>query len=117
MKIEQQFTMEQIPVEIEKCIEQLSSRTAGLTTVLESLHPEKIYSSYSSVDSFRRELYELDVLSQNLMDVLRLYSAYAYQAMYQQPEFTESDIENFDFEQEEYCAPEGESGESDDEES
>lgn len=48
---------------------------------LNDVHPEKIYESYNKVDDFRRELYEIDLLSQNLMQAYKYYAHLAGQAM------------------------------------
>ncbi len=45
------------------------------------MHPEKIYDSFIKVDNFRRELYEIDLMSQNLMSIYQVYASYAHQAM------------------------------------
>ena len=81
MKIENQTSISQLPKEISKNIQEISKRSKALESKLTDVHPEKIYDSYVKVDAFRRELYEIDLLSQNLMDAYRLYAAYAYQAM------------------------------------
>ena len=81
MKIEQQTSIQQLPKQISKTIQDIASRSKQLDSKLNDVHPEKIYDSYVKMDAFRRELYEIDLLSQNLMDAYRLYAAYAYQAM------------------------------------
>lgn len=81
MKIENQTSMAQLPKDISKTIQEISKRSKDLDSKLKEVHPEKIYDSYVKMDAFRRELYEIDLLSQNLMDAYRLYAAYAYQAM------------------------------------
>tara|TARA_A200000159_G_scaffold164767_1_gene196107 strand:+ start:3636 stop:3959 length:324 start_codon:yes stop_codon:yes gene_type:complete len=81
MKIENQTSISQLPKEISKNIQEISKRSKNLESKLTDVHPEKIYDSYVKMDAFRRELYEIDLLSQNLMDAYRLYAAYAYQAM------------------------------------
>jgi len=81
MKIENQTSISQLPKEISKTIQEISKRSKNLDSKLNDVHPEKIYDSYVKVDAFRRELYEIDLLSQNLMDAYRIYAAYAYQAM------------------------------------
>ena len=81
MKIESQTSIKQLPKEISKTIQEISQRSKKLDSKLDNVHPEKIYDSYVKMDAFRRELYEIDLLSQNLMDAYRLYAAYAYQAM------------------------------------
>ena len=81
MKIENQTSISQLPKEISKTIQEISKRSKSLDSKLNDVHPEKIYDSYVKVDAFRRELYEIDLLSQNLMDAYRIYAAYAYQAM------------------------------------
>lgn len=86
MKIESQTSISQLPVEISKLIQEVSKRSKSLDSKLNDVHPEKIYDSYVKMDAFRRELYEIDLLSQNLMDAYRLYAAYAFQAVAQQPE-------------------------------
>ncbi len=73
--------MAQLPKDIFKTIQEISKRSKDLDSKLNDVHPEKIYDSYVKIDAFRRELYEIDLLSQNLMDAYRLYAAYAYQAM------------------------------------
>ena len=81
MKIENQTSISQLPKEISKAIQEISKRAKALDSKLNDVHPEKIYDSYTKVDEFRRELYEIDLLSQNLMEAYRLYAAYAYQAL------------------------------------
>lgn len=81
MKIENQTSISQLPIEISKLVQEVSKRSKNLDSKLNDVHPEKIYDSYVKMDAFRRELYEIDLLSQNLMDAYRVYSAYAYQAM------------------------------------
>jgi len=81
VKIEKQTSITQLPKEISKTIQEISQRAKSLDGKLHDVHPEKIYDSYVRMDTFRRELYEIDLLSQNLMDAYRLYAAYAYQAM------------------------------------
>jgi len=81
MKIENQTSISQLPKEISKTIQEISARSKILDSKLNDIHPEKIYDSYVRMDGFRRELYEIDLLSQNLMDAYRLYASYAYQAM------------------------------------
>lgn len=98
MKIESQTSIAQLPVEISKTIQEISKRSKSLDSKLNDVHPEKIYDSYIKMDSFRRELYEIDLLSQNLMDAYRIYSTYAYQAMAVQAQHYEppSDEEQFE---------------------
>lgn len=62
---------------------------------LNDVHPEKIYESYNKVDEFRRELYEIDLLSQNVMQAYKYYAHLASQVM----------------NHEDYVAPEPEEGE------
>lgn len=62
---------------------------------LNDVHPEKIYESYNKVDEFRRELYEIDLLSQNVMQAYKFYAHLASQVM----------------NHEDYVAPEPEEGE------
>ena len=81
MKIENQTSIKQLPRDISKTIQDIAQRAKCLDSKLNDVHPEKIYDSYVKMDAFRRELYEIDLLSQNLMDAYRLYAAYAYQAM------------------------------------
>ena len=81
MKIENQTSISQLPKDISKTIQEISQRSKKLESKLGNVHPEMIYDSYVKMDAFRRELYEIDLLSQNLMDAYRLYAAYAYQAM------------------------------------
>ena len=81
MKIENQTSISQLPKDISKTIQEISKRSKNLDSKMNDVHPEKIYDSYVKMDAFRRELYEIDLLSQNLMDAYRLYAAYAYQAM------------------------------------
>ena len=90
MKIESQTSISQLPTDISKTIQEISKRAKSLDSKLNDVHPEKIYDSYVKMDAFRRELYEIDLLSQNLMDAYRVYSAYAYQAMALQAEHYDS---------------------------
>lgn len=97
MKIENQTSISQLPNEISKVIQEISKRSKSLDSKLNDVHPEKIYDSYVKMDGFRRELYEIDLLSQNLMDAYRVYSAYAFQAMAAQAEYAEPPSEDEDF--------------------
>ena len=81
MKLENQTSAGQLPKEISKNIQEISERIKGLEFMVAQVHPEKIYDSYSKVDDLRREMFEIDLLSQNLMEAYRLYAAYAFQAM------------------------------------
>lgn len=90
MKIENQTSISQLPKEISKSIQEISSRARQLESKLNDVHPEKIYESYNKVDDFRRELYEIDLLSQNVMQAYKYYAHLASQAMnhqeYQAPQ-------------------------------
>jgi len=86
MRIENQTSVAQLPKDISKSIKEITDRVQNLETKVAEVHPEKIYDSFQKVDEFRRELYEIDLLSQNLMDAYRVYAAYAYQAMMPQQE-------------------------------
>lgn len=81
MKIENQTSITQLPNEISKGIQEISSRAKKLESKLDSVHPEKIYESYNKMDEFRRELYEIDLLSQNVMQAYRFYAHLASQVM------------------------------------
>ena len=81
MKLETQTSIEQLPKQISTLIAEIAKRTESLQSNVGLFHPEKIYDSFVKVDEFRRELYEIDLLSQNLMDAYRLYSAFAAQAL------------------------------------
>ena len=81
MKIEQQTSIQQLPKQISKTIQDIASRSKQLDSKLNDVHPEKIYDSYNKVDEFRRELYEIDLLSQNVMQAYKLYAHLASQAM------------------------------------
>ena len=81
MKLENQTSAGQLPKEISKNIQEISERIKSLELMVAQVHPEKIYDSYSKVDDLRREMFEIDLLSQNLMEAYRLYAAYAFQAM------------------------------------
>ena len=81
MKIENQTSISQLPKEISKGIQEISKRAKNLDSKLNDVHPEKIYDSYNKVDEFRRELYEIDLLSQNVMQAYKLYAHLASQAM------------------------------------
>ena len=98
MKIENQTSVSQLPVEISKLIQEVSERSKNLNNKLSDVHAEKIYDSYTKMDGFRRELYEIDLLSQNLMDAYRVYSAFAYQVMALQTEHSELLSEDEEFE-------------------
>ena len=101
MKRENNISMPQLPIEISKLIQEVSERSKNLDSKLSDVHPEKIYDSYTKMDGFRRELYEIDLLSQNLMDAYRVYSAYAYQAMAPQTELPPEGEESEDYSVEE----------------
>jgi hypothetical protein len=95
MKIENQTSISQLPKEISKSIQEISTRVRKLDGKLNDVHPEKIYESYNKVDEFRRELYEIDLLSQNVMQAYKYYAHLASQVM----------------NHEDYVAPEPEEGE------
>jgi hypothetical protein len=57
VKIENQTSISQLPKEISKSIQEISTRVRKLDGKLNDVHPEKIYESYNKVDEFRRELY------------------------------------------------------------
>ncbi len=96
MKIENQTSISQLPKEISKAIQEISKRAKTLDSKLNDVHPEKIYDSYTKVDEFRRELYEIDLLSQNLMEAYRLYATYAYQALMVPNPDPSDEVENED---------------------
>ena len=75
------ITVESLPREISKTIEEISEKTKHLDSCIGELHPEKIFESFAKTDEFRRKLYEIDVLAQDLMDAYRLYVSYAAQVM------------------------------------
>ena len=81
MKIENQTSISQLPKEISKSIQEISTRAKQLESKLNNVHPEKIYESYNKVDDFRRELYEIDLLSQNVMQAYKYYAHLASQVM------------------------------------
>ena len=82
MKIESQTSIKmKHQRKFQKLFKKFRKRSKKQDSKLDNVHPEKIYDSYVKMDAFRRELYEIDLLSQNLMDAYRLYAAYAYQAM------------------------------------
>ena len=81
MKIENQTSISQLPNEISKGIQEISSRVKKLDNKLDNVHPEKIYESYVKMDEFRRELYEIDLLSQNVMQAYKFYAHLASQVM------------------------------------
>ena len=81
MKIENQTSISQLPKEISKSIQEISTRAKQLENKLNDVHPEKIYESYNKVDDFRRELYEIDLLSQNVMQAYKYYAHLASQVM------------------------------------
>lgn len=91
MKIEKQISISEICSEISKGISDISEKVSELPERVAELHPEKIYDSFTKVDSFRRELYEIDLMSQNLMSIYQVYASYAHQAMV--PVRTEADEE------------------------
>ena len=84
--------VERIPLEISRIIKKVSSKVETLSEQASNFDPEKIYDSYVKVDEFRRELYEIDILSQNLMDAYKFYAAFAAQAMSQDD--AQSDVES-----------------------
>ena len=90
MKIENQTSISQLPKEISKSIQEISIRAKKLDSRLNDVHPEKIYESYNKIDEFRRELYEIDLLSQNIMQAYKYYAHLASQTMnhqeYEAPE-------------------------------
>lgn len=81
MKIENQTSISQLPKEISKSIQEISIRAKQLESKLNNVHPEKIYESFNKVDEFRRELYEIDLLSQNVMQAYKYYAHLASQVM------------------------------------
>ena len=81
MKIENQTSISQLPKEISKSIQEISIRAKKLDSRLNDVHPEKIYESYNKIDEFRRELYEIDLLSQNIMQAYKYYAHLASQTM------------------------------------
>ena len=81
MKIENQTSISQLPKEISKSILEITTRAKKLEDKLADVHPEKIYDSYNKVDEFRRELYEIDLLSQNVMQAYKYYAHLASQVM------------------------------------
>jgi len=81
VKIENQTSISQLPKEISKSIQEISTRAKQLESKLNNVHPEKIYESYNKVDEFRRELYEIDLLSQNVMQAYKYYAHLASQVM------------------------------------
>jgi hypothetical protein len=81
VKIENQTSISQLPKEISKSIQEISTRVRKLDGKLNDVHPEKIYESYNKVDEFRRELYEIDLLSQNVMQAYKYYAHLASQTM------------------------------------
>lgn len=78
------FNKGMIPIEISSIIQKVSSKVQSLSEQASGFDPEKIYDSYVKVDEFRRELYELDILSQSLMDAYKFYAAFAVQEMNQE---------------------------------
>jgi hypothetical protein len=90
MKIQNQTSISQLPKEISKGIQEISARAKRLEGKLNDTHPEKIYESYNKMDDFRRELYEIDLLSQNIMQAYKYYAHLASQALnhqdYEAPE-------------------------------
>lgn len=81
MKIQNQTSISQLPKEISKSIQEISTRAKQLESKLNNVHPEKIYESFNKVDEFRRELYEIDLLSQNVMQAYKYYAHLASQVM------------------------------------
>lgn len=81
MKIQNQTSISQLPKEISKSIQEISIRAKKLESKLSDVHPEKIYESFNKVDDFRRELYEIDLLSQNVMQAYKYYAHLASQAL------------------------------------
>ena len=87
------ITIDKIPKEIFRTIEEVSVKVRDLSSKVEEFDAEKIYDSYIKVDEFRQQLYQIDLLSQGLMDAYRLYAAYAAQAMVQQGQAQEPEHE------------------------
>ena len=81
MKIEKSVSIETLPDEILRAIAVIRTRLAEAETGFQEVHHEKIYNSYNKIEQFRRELYEIDLLSQELMDTYRLYVTYANHLM------------------------------------
>lgn len=81
MKIETETSIDQLPKQISTNIQQIEKRIETLKQISSELHPEKIYDSFLKVDEFRRELFQMDLLSQNLMESYRVYSIIAAQAL------------------------------------
>jgi len=81
VKIQNQTSISQLPKEISKSIQEISTRAKQLESKLNNVHPEKIYESFNKVDEFRRELYEIDLLSQNVMQAYKYYAHLASQVM------------------------------------
>ena len=86
-----EITIDKIPKDISRTIEEVSTKVRDLSSKVEELDAEKIYDSYIKVDEFRQQLYQIDLLSQGLMDAYRLYAAYAAQTMVHQGQAEESD--------------------------
>lgn len=86
MKIEKEVSIESLPQEISKTISDVKARLAEAESKFQEVHQEKIYDSYNKVENFRRTLYEIDLLSQNLMEAYKLYAAYASHLMNLQDE-------------------------------
>ena len=84
MKIQNQTSISQLPKEISKGIQEISARAKRLESKLNDTHPEKIYESYNKMDDFRRELCEIDLLSQNVMQAYKYYAHLASQALNRQ---------------------------------
>jgi len=93
MKIETETSMDQLPKQISSTILEITKRMEDLKEKVAELHPEKIYDSFVKTDDFRRGLYEVDLLSQNLMESYRLYALVAAQALSIQSEEEETDNE------------------------
>lgn len=81
MKMETETSIDQLPKQISTNIQQIEKRIETLKKISNELHPEKIYDSFLKVDEFRRELFQMDLLSQNLMESYRVYSIIAAQAL------------------------------------
>ena len=89
-----ELTIESLPKEISKTIDEIFEKTRQLEASVASLHPEKIFESFIKTDEFRRKLYEIDVLSQDLMDAYRLYAVHAAQAMTPDAADAPSEVDN-----------------------
>ena len=98
MKIEKEVSIQSLPQEIAKTISDVKDRLTEAESNFQEVHQEKIYESYNKVESFRRSLYEIDLLSQNLMEAYKVYAAYASHFMSLDEEESE-ESEDFDDEQ------------------